>query len=131
MIQFIRVAIAVYCIALAALAIAVFLGCRRFRARVAADVSALLLSPAPATRTVHLRHEGFFRPKPGSPWLPILGEQYFSAGRKGFVCNATVRMKPSLWIEARSSLGKLPRIGVECPRDGGQPCESFWLFLFQ
>lgn len=59
---------------------------------------------APAIRTVHLSHDGFFRLKLGSPWLPIHGEQYFTVGRPGFVWNATIRMKPLLWIEARDRL---------------------------
>lgn len=59
---------------------------------------------APAIRTVHLRHGGFFRTKPNAPWLPIRGEQYFTVGRPGFVWNATVRMKPFLWIDARDML---------------------------
>ena len=135
MLQIARVGAVLLCIALAALAIAVFVGCRRFRTRVAADVSALLSLPAPAVgpkelaaresalpesvgrylryaipacapavRTVHLRHDGFFRLKPGSAWLPIQGEQYFTVGRPGFVWNATVRMKPFFWIEARDRL---------------------------
>ena len=130
-----RVAAVSLCVVVAILAIAVFAGFRRFRARVASDVAALLSSPAPAVgpkelaareaalpepvrrylryaipasapaiRTVHLRHEGFFRTKPNSPWLPIRGEQYFTVGRPGFVWNATVRMKPFLWIEARDRL---------------------------
>jgi hypothetical protein len=106
MLQIARASAAMLCFAVAALAIAVFVGCRRFRARVAADVSALLSSSAPAVgpnelaareaalpepvrrylryavtagapaiRTVHLRHDGFFRLKLDSPWLPIRGEQ--------------------------------------------------------
>jgi hypothetical protein len=63
---------------------------------------------APAIRTVHLRHAGFFRTKPNAPWLPIRGEQYFTTGRPGFVWNATVRMKPFFWpffeIDARDRL---------------------------
>jgi hypothetical protein len=135
MLQIARVAAIVLCVALTALAIAVFVGCRRFRTRVAADVSALLSLPAPAIgpnelaaresalpepvrrylhyaipagspaiRTVHLRHDGVFRLKPNSPWLPIHGEQYFTVGQPGFVWNATVRMKPFFWIDARDRL---------------------------
>lgn len=123
------------CVAAAALAVAIFMGRRRFLTRVATDVSELLSSPAPAVgpkeiaakeaslpepvrhylhyaipanapaiRTVHLQHEGFFRLKPDSPWLPIRGEQYFTAGCPGFVWNASVRMTPFFWIQARDRL---------------------------
>lgn len=143
MIEIVGVAAALLCVALAAQAIAFFVGFRRFRSRVAADISALLSSPAPAVgpnelaareaalpetvrrylryaipvgapaiRTVHLRHDGFFRLKLGSPWLPIRGEQYFTVGRPGFVWNATVHIKPFswpfpwpfFWIDARDRL---------------------------
>jgi hypothetical protein len=53
---------------------------------------------------VHLRHDGFFRLKLDSPWLPIRGEQYFTVGRPGFVWNATIRMKLFFWIEVRDRL---------------------------
>lgn len=135
MLQIARVVAILLCVAVAALAIVVFVGWRRFRTLVGSDVSALLSSPAPpvgpnalaaretmlpepvrrylcyaipagapAIRTVHLRHDGFFRLKPNSPWLPIHGEQYFTVGRPGFVWNATVRMKPFFWIQARDRL---------------------------
>ena len=125
------------CVAFAALALAAATGHRRFRTRIAADVSALLSAPAPAVapeeiaaqeaslpepvrrylryavtaaapaiRTVHLRHEGFFRSKPSAPWMPIRGEQRFTVGRPGFVWSATVRMKPFFWIEARDRLNE-------------------------
>ena len=53
---------------------------------------------------MRVRHDGFFRLKPNSPWLPIHGEQYFTVGRPGFVWNAIIRMKPLIWIEARDRL---------------------------
>ena len=58
----------------------------------------------PAIRTVHVSHAGYFRLKLDSPWLPIRGEQYFTVGHPGFVWNATVKMNPLIWIEARDRL---------------------------
>ncbi|HTT65915.1 MAG TPA: DUF6544 family protein [Bryobacteraceae bacterium] len=55
-------------------------------------------------RTVHLRHDGFFRPNPGPRWFPIQGEQSFTLEPPGFVWRARIRMLPLLWIEARDSL---------------------------
>lgn len=135
MLQIARVAAVLLCAVLAILAIAVFVGKRRFRSRVEAEVATLLAAPGPAVgpeqlaareaalpepvrrylryaipagvpaiRTVHVSHAGFFRLKLGSPWLPIRGEQYFTVGHPGFVWNATVRMKPLVWIEARDKL---------------------------
>jgi Family of unknown function (DUF6544) len=59
---------------------------------------------APAIRTARLKHEGFFRTKPGQNWLPITGEEYFTVAVPGFMWNATVRPAPLLWIEARDLL---------------------------
>lgn len=59
---------------------------------------------APAITTARLRHDGSFRTKPGQRWLPIEGEQYFTAAAPGFVWHARVRPAPLLWIEARDSL---------------------------
>jgi hypothetical protein len=59
---------------------------------------------APAIRTAHLKHDGFFRTKPGQRWLPIQGQEYFSVGKPGFVWNATVQAAPGIWIEARDRL---------------------------
>jgi len=55
-------------------------------------------------RTVHLRHDGFFRPIPGARWFPIQGEEFFTLGPPRFVWHARMRMLPLLWIEARDSL---------------------------
>lgn len=52
-------------------------------------------------RAVRLRHGGRFRTKPGQPWLPIRGEQYFSADPPGFVWWGRVRVAPGLWIDAQ------------------------------
>jgi hypothetical protein len=59
---------------------------------------------AAAIRSVHLRHDGFFRPNPGPRCFPIQGEQYFTLDPPGFVWHARIRMLPLLWIEARESL---------------------------
>jgi Family of unknown function (DUF6544) len=59
---------------------------------------------APAIRTARLKHGGFFRTKPGQRWMPIEGEQYFTAAEPGFVWNACIRPVPPLWIEARDRL---------------------------
>jgi hypothetical protein len=52
-------------------------------------------------RAVRLRHGGTFRTKVEQPWLPIRGEQYFSADPPGFVWWGRVRVMPGLWIDAR------------------------------
>ncbi|MCU1275480.1 MAG: hypothetical protein JWO48_2911, partial [Bryobacterales bacterium] len=59
---------------------------------------------APAIRTAHLKHGGFFRTDPNQRWLPIQGEEYFTVAKPGFVWNATVRLAPLLWIAARDRL---------------------------
>ena len=59
---------------------------------------------APAIRTARLRHEGFFRTKPDQPWMPITGEQYFTAAAPGFVWAARVAAMPLVWIVARDCL---------------------------
>jgi hypothetical protein len=63
------------------------------------------ISPAaPAIRTMRLEHDGLFRTGPGQSWLPIAGEEIFTAATPGFVWHATVRPAPWLWIEARDRL---------------------------
>jgi len=54
-----------------------------------------------AVRLVRLRHGGTFRPSLGGSWLPIRGEQHFSASPPGFVWWGRVRIAPGLWIDAR------------------------------
>jgi len=54
-----------------------------------------------AIRRVRLRHGGFFRPSLNGSWLPIRGEQYFTADPPGFVWWGRVRMAPGVWIDAR------------------------------
>lgn len=54
-----------------------------------------------AVRSVHLRHGGVFRPSLSGAWLPIRGEQFFSADPPAFVWWGRVRMAPGIWIEAR------------------------------
>jgi len=55
-------------------------------------------------RTARLKHGGFFRTRPGQRWLPIQGEEYFTIRRPGFVWDASIRLAPGLWIEARDRL---------------------------
>lgn len=52
-------------------------------------------------RTLRLRHGGTFRAKLDGPWLPIQGEQYFSADPPGFVWWGRVRLAPGVWFDAR------------------------------
>jgi len=56
---------------------------------------------ARAVRSVRLRHGGRFRASLDGSWLPIRGEQYFSADPPGFIWWGRVRMFPGLWVDAR------------------------------
>jgi hypothetical protein len=51
-------------------------------------------------RSVRLRHGGTFRPKLDGGWLPIRGEQHFTADPPGFVWRGRVTVAPGIWIEA-------------------------------
>ncbi len=63
------------------------------------------ISPkAPPAATARLKHEGYFRAKPGRRWSRIRGEQYFTIGKPGFVWNASIRPVPLVWVEARDRL---------------------------
>jgi hypothetical protein len=59
---------------------------------------------APSLRTARLRHAGTFRTGPRQRWSPIVGEQYFSTSRPGFVWFASMRLAPLVWIQARDRL---------------------------
>jgi len=52
-------------------------------------------------RFARLRHTGTFRTGPGQAWMPIQGEEYFTAGPPGFVWFAAVRPVPFVPIRAR------------------------------
>lgn len=52
-------------------------------------------------KSVRLEHSGFFRTKPDGAWLPVQGEEYFSAGDPAFIWSARVKMNPLLWVGAR------------------------------
>jgi hypothetical protein len=52
-------------------------------------------------RAVRLRHGGVFRPSLNGSWLPIRGEQYFTAGPPAFIWWGRVRMFPGVWVDAR------------------------------
>jgi hypothetical protein len=54
-----------------------------------------------AVRSVRLRHAGTFRTSLDGKWLPIRGEQYFSADPPGFIWWGRIAMVPGLWVEAR------------------------------
>ena len=54
-----------------------------------------------AIRTARLGHGGVFRTKLDGAWLPIRGEQYFSAAPPGFVWWGRIRIAPGLWVDAR------------------------------
>jgi len=51
-------------------------------------------------RAVRLSHGGAFRPSLDGSWLPIRGEQYFTASPPGFVWWGRVRVAPGVWIDA-------------------------------
>jgi hypothetical protein len=56
--------------------------------------------------SVRLRHGGRLRASLDGAWLPIRGEQYFTAGPPGFVWWGRIRMAPGLWVDGRDlSLG--------------------------
>lgn len=50
-----------------------------------------------------LKHTGTFRTAPGKKWLPITGEQYFTAEKPGFIWFARVKPFPLFWIAARDT----------------------------
>jgi hypothetical protein len=50
---------------------------------------------------VRLRHSGTFRPTLDGSWLPIRGEQYFTADPPAFIWWGRVRLVPGIWIDAR------------------------------
>lgn len=103
---------------------------RRFVARVASEVRALLAippsrraPPAPQelpavveryrrlavgdrapVRQAQLRHGGTFRMSPTSRPRPIRGVQWFASDPPGFVWWGRVRIAPGLWIDARDRL---------------------------
>ncbi len=52
-------------------------------------------------RSVRLRHGGRFRPSLDGSWVPIRGQQYFSASPPGFIWWGRVRMFPGFWVDAR------------------------------
>jgi uncharacterized protein DUF6544 len=54
-----------------------------------------------AIRRARLRHGGLFRPSLDGSWLPIRGQQYFTADPPAFIWWGRVRMAPGVWIDAR------------------------------
>jgi len=55
----------------------------------------------PRIRFARLLHGGLFRTTPGSKWMAIEGEEYFSTEPPGFIWYATVRPMPFVHIRAR------------------------------
>ena len=53
-----------------------------------------------AIRIVRLRHRGTFRPSLDGSWMPIRGQQHFTADPPGFIWWGRVQMFPGLWIDA-------------------------------
>jgi hypothetical protein len=63
----------------------------------------LELATANRTQSIsraHLVHGGTFRPR-GDAWLPIRGDESFTADPPGFVWRGRVRIAPCVWIDAR------------------------------
>jgi hypothetical protein len=60
-----------------------------------------IVDRAVSARMIRLRHGGTFRTKLDGGWLPIQGEQYFTADPPGFVWWGRVRVLPGLWVDAR------------------------------
>jgi len=52
-------------------------------------------------RWARLRHGGTFRTSLDGNWLPIRGEQSFTASPPGFVWWGRVRLAPGVWVDAR------------------------------
>ncbi len=114
----------------AAASIVVHANRRRFAARVASEMRALLgIAPSgaarpadrelppvveryrqlavaghPPVRTVWLRHGGTFQLSPTSRPRPIRGVQLFTADPPGFVWQGRVKLAPGMWIDARDML---------------------------
>lgn len=59
---------------------------------------------APAIHAARLKHDGFFRTKPGQRWFRIHGEEYFTLSPPGFVWHGAIRLAPLLRVEARDCL---------------------------
>jgi hypothetical protein len=54
-------------------------------------------------RSARLRHGGSMRLKPDAAWMPIRGEQAFSADPPGFIWWGRIRIAPGIWIDARDT----------------------------
>lgn len=55
-------------------------------------------------RSIHraaVTHGGLFRTGETSEWLPIEGEEYFTAWPPGFVWYGRVKLIPFVWVQAR------------------------------
>jgi len=54
-----------------------------------------------AARTARIQQNGAFRPDLKGKWVPIKGEQYFTADPPGFIWWGRVRIALGIWIDAR------------------------------
>lgn len=50
---------------------------------------------------LQMKHKGSFRTDPGQKWMPIVGEEYFTVNRPGFIWFAKLKPAPFFWIQAR------------------------------
>lgn len=50
---------------------------------------------------VKLKHEGMFRQSQGQGWMPITGQEYFTAENPGFVWIGKMKPFPILWIDGK------------------------------
>jgi hypothetical protein len=50
---------------------------------------------------VKLKHEGTFRQSQGQEWIPIVGQEYFTAENPGFVWIGKMKPYPILWIDGK------------------------------
>jgi len=54
-------------------------------------------------RGARLRHGGSMRLKPDGAWMPIRGEQAFSADPPSFLWWGRIRVAPGVWVDARDT----------------------------
>lgn len=64
--------------------------------------------------SVRLRHGGTFRTSLDGAWMPIRGEQYFTADEPAFLWWGRIRMAPGVWVDGRdTSIGGEGQMRVE------------------
>ena len=57
-------------------------------------------------RTLRLSHRGTMRTSPSSKWIPVQGQQYFSARPPAFIWWGRVPIVPGFWIDVMDSFRK-------------------------